>query len=831
MTGRGVALVPLSNSFTPTHLFSAGPSRYAVPDIYRVVRGRAVDELLRLFDPSFLLTNAGRTETIGGEEYVVAEAIILREGILNGSDGPLYYPQPEISKRVGIWNGYPIVAPHPYIWVNGEMKHVSANHSPKIAEQFTVGTVYNDRMGTHDGKPVRKVDLYFNVEKANRVDGRIVPAVRAGEPINVSTGIFTEKRKAVENSSWNGRAYTHSVHNIGPDHLAVLMDEKGACSVADGCGINLNAENLRTWTREEILTVALYNRDWPKSKREALSKSAPEDFAGPHQSFPIKTQEDVDSAAKLIGHADDPAAVKAKIKSIAKRKGLSVPKSWESKGTKNSDLTDVPDSSAGMGVTNGGISDLGVFNGSASGTGVYNAWTDAARAASLAARRSSSTAINRDKKLKSGNTIRSHADKAVSHHTAGEFKKAHSMHGAAIRAHKIAGAAAKRRGDHSAASAHADAVAAHQFAQSHYAKRVTHNAAYPKVCPECGGPVDQSTGICSECGYKTEPVTNKGTEMDKSELVTWLTTNCACWKEPQSETVLSGLSLNQLKKLRENALKSAFTDVATGIVRKVGDRLGFDPKHVEGGYNNLPQFVANAVKGKKTKVADDDADDDDDVDMNSSVTGIPQDAFDQSTGFTEGTGLEDFKPIGTTGTRSNGGTRTAAGRLTQGGVQLPESGQLGVQNAVKQVFQNMTEAEWKEWAPPGVREVFNTAEKINTEKKVAIINALTSRIGDPEQRKTEILNLRNKSLPQLEELAKYAGVGGGQQTVTANGGETEDERFLRLYFNMGKAKPADGTNGTTTTNTAGDDGRVRIGNLVMNTKDVLVPHLNPDDYE
>lgn len=54
------------------------------------------------------------------------------------------------------------------------------------------------------------------------------------------------------------------------------------------------------------------------------------DFAGPHQSFPIRNQDDVHHAATLIGHSADPIATKKKIIQIAKRKGLSLPKSWQS---------------------------------------------------------------------------------------------------------------------------------------------------------------------------------------------------------------------------------------------------------------------------------------------------------------------------------------------------------------------------------------------------------------------------------------------------------------------------------------------------------------------
>ncbi len=52
-------------------------------------------------------------------------------------------------------------------------------------------------------------------------------------------------------------------------------------------------------------------------------------YAGPHESFPIKNCNDVKDAWDLAGHAKDPDAVRAKVKSIASSKGLSrcLPKS------------------------------------------------------------------------------------------------------------------------------------------------------------------------------------------------------------------------------------------------------------------------------------------------------------------------------------------------------------------------------------------------------------------------------------------------------------------------------------------------------------------------
>ena len=54
-------------------------------------------------------------------------------------------------------------------------------------------------------------------------------------------------------------------------------------------------------------------------------------FAGPHRSFPVVNQSDVSDAMHLAGHADDPDQVRANVKRIANREGLSVPDDSDSK--------------------------------------------------------------------------------------------------------------------------------------------------------------------------------------------------------------------------------------------------------------------------------------------------------------------------------------------------------------------------------------------------------------------------------------------------------------------------------------------------------------------
>ncbi len=63
-------------------------------------------------------------------------------------------------------------------------------------------------------------------------------------------------------------------------------------------------------------------------------------FAGPHRSFPINSQEDVEDAARLIGHAEDPTEVRRNIIKIAKKLHLKLPKTWTAGEATQDDIYD-----------------------------------------------------------------------------------------------------------------------------------------------------------------------------------------------------------------------------------------------------------------------------------------------------------------------------------------------------------------------------------------------------------------------------------------------------------------------------------------------------------
>ncbi len=80
----------------------------------------------------------------------------------------------------------------------------------------------------------------------------------------------------------------------------------------------------------DLETIA--RRYYSDKEREGMDESA---FCGPHKSFPVQNESDFNNAVHLIGHADDPAAVKACLKRKAKANGWKLPDSWQDDNTKD----------------------------------------------------------------------------------------------------------------------------------------------------------------------------------------------------------------------------------------------------------------------------------------------------------------------------------------------------------------------------------------------------------------------------------------------------------------------------------------------------------------
>ena len=177
-----------------------------------------------------------RRAALNGRTYLVAPLSLIVPGVLAGSQGPLYYPPEEIARNHQEWEGMPLVAYHPF----ADGKNVSANH-PGVLERQGIGFVRKPHIDPLKNNRLT-AEGWFDVENTRRINKSILNALERGQPIELSTGLFTENEPAQNGANYNGRGYTHIARNYKPDHVAVLPDQVGACSLRDGCGVLVNCQ-------------------------------------------------------------------------------------------------------------------------------------------------------------------------------------------------------------------------------------------------------------------------------------------------------------------------------------------------------------------------------------------------------------------------------------------------------------------------------------------------------------------------------------------------------------------------------------------------------------
>jgi hypothetical protein len=164
-----------------------------------------------------------RRESLGGKDYIVAQGVPLVEGVLNGR----FVSAEEFGAFVNDWNGVPVVMRHPK--QNGGSARVPQPDVPVI------GKFYGAKL---DGARLTG-EYWLEADKLDNPDGEtILSRLSAQKPSETSTGYWAESIPSAGN--WNGLDFAFIDQNIHPDHIALLPDEIGACSLADGCGMNRN---------------------------------------------------------------------------------------------------------------------------------------------------------------------------------------------------------------------------------------------------------------------------------------------------------------------------------------------------------------------------------------------------------------------------------------------------------------------------------------------------------------------------------------------------------------------------------------------------------------
>jgi len=226
-----------------------------------VLNSTAVVPTLLLAHVTINLKPKIRMDSMEGRDFMVCPMVMLTAGVHAGSQGPLLYTNEEIEKCPEVWDHKPIVVYHPMI--NG--RGVSAC-DPDILTNRKIGvimrshtTIEKVQMTTNSGGSeeilVAKLhaEAWLERDRIELVDNRINESLDKGEMVELSTGLFLDQ--TLEEGSWHGKDYIGTVQNFRPDHLAILPDQTGACSIADGAGLLRNQtshENTRSLIRSAL---------------------------------------------------------------------------------------------------------------------------------------------------------------------------------------------------------------------------------------------------------------------------------------------------------------------------------------------------------------------------------------------------------------------------------------------------------------------------------------------------------------------------------------------------------------------------------------------------
>lgn len=214
-------------------------------------------------------TSGGATvKPFDGRNVLVVPVVAAIEGVLNGA----LLTANEMGKFVQAWEGIPVPVNHPMI--NNEP--VSAN-LPSIIESHVIGRFHNV---TVNGKQLTGEMWIYEDDAIRKGHKAVYDALAANQVMEVSTAYFADVEEKA--GQYNGLAYNVVQHNLRPDHLALLPDSVGACSVEQGCGTFMaNAANKAVGWLRKLFGNETSHRDVEEQLRVELRKGLTQDQPTP----------------------------------------------------------------------------------------------------------------------------------------------------------------------------------------------------------------------------------------------------------------------------------------------------------------------------------------------------------------------------------------------------------------------------------------------------------------------------------------------------------------------------------------------------------------------
>lgn len=211
--------------------------------------------------------------------YVVPSYTLPDNCVMNGG----LYPAEEIANSFASLEDTPAPLGHP---MDAQGNYITAN-SPEGILYYQCGVFNKNVQRVADDKYGYRVyvEKHIHVPTAMQTERgrRVIDAIDRNQPIHTSTGVILN-RVDEEGVAPNGKEYQWKAANMGFDHDAILLDEEGAATPADGVGMMINHNLLKQVQREgQSLAVNSATLDINQSfddLRETLQTKIQKRFGG-----------------------------------------------------------------------------------------------------------------------------------------------------------------------------------------------------------------------------------------------------------------------------------------------------------------------------------------------------------------------------------------------------------------------------------------------------------------------------------------------------------------------------------------------------------------------
>ena len=213
-----------------------------------------------------------RRETEDGIEYLVAEATIAREGVLDYSDQRNAFDHELLPKEeftpASRWNGLPVLVDHPTTATAGTVQPASTT-TPGVSTT-DVGD-FRDAGTSSDGASLGGEVWIRASERDQHGPGfkRAFDALEDEDEVAVSPG-YGVGRLDESGGRHNGQNYSGIQRDLDPDHVAVVINGKARCSIEAGCSIGERA-NAQPDGGTDTTPQAAFGTPLNRSENDAMT--------------------------------------------------------------------------------------------------------------------------------------------------------------------------------------------------------------------------------------------------------------------------------------------------------------------------------------------------------------------------------------------------------------------------------------------------------------------------------------------------------------------------------------------------------------------------------